>query len=655
MPGSTRLRALAALAAIVATAAAGLVPAGPASADPDPAPVPPSYTEPAPVDPGSRLTEFPLPNPSSLPNDVLAGADGSVWVSTFADKQVLRMSRDGVITATAQLTGGPSSLATDGEGGAWAAEYASNAIAHVSASGVVTEYPIPTANSFPAQVYDAGDLVFFTESNTGKLGRLTRSTGAIVEYPIPGAKSLWAIDGISDRLLISDADMRGVSEVTHDGIVLRSDTFGGESITGISGLKAADGVYSGLVTSENRVSRFVWPKGSPSFAELVGSGIGRARTRAIDQGGRTWFIQNDSRAIVSDIPRTPDSIKGPYTPYTVPSVGDLSGLALTDGRFLWAVDQRSGHVLRLDSVVDLRVTRHGGVDRYDLASTLVHDLYPKGSQTVFIASGETFPDALSVGPIAAQVAAPVLLTQRVTLPETVRREVIAQNPKRVFVVGGPASISESTLNEIRVAVPSAAVERIGGADRFAVSRALQDRGLIIPATDRLSVTDGRNFPDALSAAPLAAIDHSFVLLVDGGRSGLQSSEAAIVTTFDNVRLIGGPNSISKGIEDQAGQLATGGATRIGGLDRFDVSNAVAAQFGQKARQRAYLASGSAFADALAGGAVAGRDSAPLLLAHADCIPPATLVAMLSLGVWQVELLGGERTLDQDVMALKECA
>ncbi|WP_440709309.1 cell wall-binding repeat-containing protein [Herbiconiux sp. YIM B11900] len=647
---ATRLRALAALTTVAAIAAVGLVSAGPASADadPDPATTPDAFLTSAPVDPGTRLTEFALPNPSSLPNDVVAGADGSVWVSTFADKQVLRLSRDGVVTTTAQLTGGPSSLATDGEGGAWAAEYASNAIAHVSAAGVVTEYPVPTANSFPAHIYDAGDLVFFTESNTGNLGRLTQSTGAMVEYPVAGATTLWAIDGVDDRLFVSDTGANGVRQLGLDGAVIRENPFMGYHITQITGLSNGVSGYGGFVTTGDGIKRFTWGAAF-NLDSIMGDGRS-GMTGGSRQGNRAWGVDSASRTFSTS------GTDGVTADYTVRATGTLSEPALTEGRYLWSADQGSGRVVRLDTFVALSVIRHGGADRYELTSDLVHQRYPAGSDTLFVASGEKFADALSVGPIAGRLDAPLLLTPASALPHSVTNEIRAQHPRHIFVVGGATSVSDSTLNEIAALVPGATTERIGGADRYAVSRALLTRGLLpVPVSpDRLYVADGRNFPDALSAVPNAATAETSILLVDGALRTLGADDVSLVKQSHRVDIAGGPVSVSQGIENQIDSLVAGGAVRRGGVDRFEVSDALAADFSDGTASTAYLASGFAFADALAGGAVAGSVHAPLLLAHQDCVPSAALLRIVAMGARTVQLLGGENTLSSDVFRLQEC-
>jgi putative cell wall-binding protein len=65
---------------------------------------------------------------------------------------------------------------------------------------------------------------------------------------------------------------------------------------------------------------------------------------------------------------------------------------------------------------------------------------------------------------------------------------------------------------------------------------------------------------------------------------------------------------------------------------------------------AYVATGAAFPDALAGGAVAGRDGGPVLLATRSGIPAATATELARLAPARIVVLGGSSVLDDAVLA-----
>lgn len=348
----------------------------------------------------------------------------------------------------------------------------------------------------------------------------------------------------------------------------------------------------------------------------------------------------------------------PFGSVSIPAPNDdLVGTASSDGgRVVWTVSRAGGVVIRLDTIAAASVDRIAGADRFEVSAKAARKVpFVHGEGAVFLTSGESFPDALSVGPIAGEQGSPVLLTRRDELPDAVWRELLRREPKDIVVVGGPNSVSQTVVDRAADAVPSATITRIGGADRFAVSRALLSSPWAPAPPAKLYIADGRNYPDALSSGPAAARGEGGVLLVDGSRSALASEDLAMVRTVaaagGGVTIVGGPASVSTALEASIAALAP--TTRIGGADRYEVSAALNRAVFPEARRIA-IASGAVFPDALAGGAMAGRFDQPLYLAHPDCIPAPVLDTVGPKGLLAVTLLGGEKTLTPAVAALTAC-
>ncbi|WP_066039538.1 cell wall-binding repeat-containing protein [Herbiconiux solani] len=93
-------------------------------------------------------------------------------------------------------------------------------------------------------------------------------------------------------------------------------------------------------------------------------------------------------------------------------------------------------------------TRVAGVDRYDGSAAVSASAFPTGSRTVFIASGNTFPDALSGGPAAASNNAPILLVMRDAIPASVATELSRLRPTRIVVLGGANSVSPAVFDQL---------------------------------------------------------------------------------------------------------------------------------------------------------------------------------------------------------------
>lgn len=109
-----------------------------------------------------------------------------------------------------------------------------------------------------------------------------------------------------------------------------------------------------------------------------------------------------------------------------------------------------GNVAIKDSVVaslrDLtgaEITRLAGDDRYDTAAQLVALAFPQRVGTVYLATGQNFPDALAATPAAAFINAPLLITRPDCLPGVVADQLDRLAPDRVVVLGGTNIVSDA--------------------------------------------------------------------------------------------------------------------------------------------------------------------------------------------------------------------
>jgi putative cell wall-binding protein len=190
------------------------------------------------------------------------------------------------------------------------------------------------------------------------------------------------------------------------------------------------------------------------------------------------------------------------------------------------------------------IERIAGADRYEVSALLARKTFHDASHTVFVASGEGFPDALSASTAAGDAGGPVLLATKNAVPEAVlgvlREETQLQD---IVVVGGPATISDTVIARL---AEFARVTRIPGADRFAVSAATSAYEFC-EYRPIVYVASGAVFPDALSGSAAAIATGGPVLLVTG-----DSIPAAVVAELQRlkpqqIKVLGGPNTISDGV------------------------------------------------------------------------------------------------------------
>ena len=93
---------------------------------------------------------------------------------------------------------------------------------------------------------------------------------------------------------------------------------------------------------------------------------------------------------------------------------------------------------------DRKVTRIAGANRYETAAAVSREVFPGGSDVVWVATGANFPDALA----AATAGDPLLLTTRDFLPPDTAAEIIRLGATRAFIVGGSDVVSDAVMAEV---------------------------------------------------------------------------------------------------------------------------------------------------------------------------------------------------------------
>ncbi|ROP44071.1 MULTISPECIES: cell wall-binding repeat-containing protein [unclassified Rathayibacter] len=303
------------------------------------------------------------------------------------------------------------------------------------------------------------------------------------------------------------------------------------------------------------------------------------------------------------------------------------------------------------------VERVAGSDRYETATLVSRAGYVSQNSPMYIASGANWPDALSAGPAASLQRGSLLLTDPLVLPETVARQVEDLRPSRIVVVGSALSVSDAVLRSLDD-LTDAPVVRIAGRDRYETSRRIVADAFRGSDYSTVFLATGTDFPDALSAAPIAGRRLEPVLLVDGARSDLDNATRNAIRRLsaESGQLLGGTPSISSGIESalRASTLVES-VHRVAGTDRHDTSRLLNALYPpSELVDEAFVASATSFADALAAGPAAAERGAPLYLSETACLPGATKTAIARQDLDYVTILGGTPTLSAAVGRLRAC-
>ena len=275
------------------------------------------------------------------------------------------------------------------------------------------------------------------------------------------------------------------------------------------------------------------------------------------------------------------------------------------------------------SVADRTASRGGGPDRYDTAAALSEQHFAAGTGDVWLATGAAFPDGLTASAVAGARGGPVLLTRPEQLPASTAAELVRLAPGNIWIVGGPSAVSDDVLEAVRSAIPTGAVSRLHGSDRYGTAAALADQ--FFPSAPAVFVATGLDFPDALSAGPGAAMQNAPALLVTA--TSVPPATAAQLRRLRPpvVYIVGGPGVVSEAVAADIRTMTGGQVVRVSGDTRYSTAAAVADRFFDATTQSVVLATGLNFPDGLGAGAVAGALDSPLLLVDGQDAPPRVTV------------------------------
>src|SRR5690606_33459309 len=165
------------------------------------------------------------------------------------------------------------------------------------------------------------------------------------------------------------------------------------------------------------------------------------------------------------------------------------------------------------------------------------------------------------------------------------------------------------------------------------------------------VATGTGFADALTGSALAGHLEAPILLVR--TDSVPEVTAAELARLDPSRVVvlGGDAAVSDVVMSAVGSYAEGNVERISGSNRYGTAAAVAAEFGDV--DHVFVATGQAYADALAASAAAGADGVPVLLVGKDAVPPATAARLAAIDPSSITVLGGAAAVSDAVVTQLE--
>jgi putative cell wall-binding protein len=231
-------------------------------------------------------------------------------------------------------------------------------------------------------------------------------------------------------------------------------------------------------------------------------------------GGSALAGALDGPVLLASRDRLPGDVARELQRLRVQNVKIIGGEAALSADVEAAVDRLSG----------VSVERISGRDRYDTAGAVaeatVDALGARGlgyDGAFYLATGESYPDALGAATVAAHAGRPILLSQPTTMPATTARTMRSIEATMAYIAGGTVAISRSVEASL-TAFGVQETERIAGSDRYVTALRLAQHGAAEGlAWNDVALATGDGFADALAGAVTQARRGSPLVLTPSDR------------------------------------------------------------------------------------------------------------------------------------------
>lgn len=195
-----------------------------------------------------------------------------------------------------------------------------------------------------------------------------------------------------------------------------------------------------------------------------------------------------------------------------------------------------------------KVFRIAGNTRLETSLAIAKRVRQKStaSDTLIVATGFNYADALSVSPFAFTYKAPIFLCGSNGLSADAISYISGAGFKRAILVGGTAVVPERVKQQLTGAgISSSSITRLAGATRYETSAKIMSHAVSAGMNvSNVYLATGRNFPDALAAGPVAGKSRAPLLLVDPGIEYAHTVLANYRGKVNVATVVGGTSAVS---------------------------------------------------------------------------------------------------------------
>lgn len=212
-----------------------------------------------------------------------------------------------------------------------------------------------------------------------------------------------------------------------------------------------------------------------------------------------------------------------------------------------------------DSIKSMKIktTRICGADRYETSVKIAERMNTNNG--VVLVSGDDYPGALFMAPIAAVKGMPILLVQRDSMPDSVKNYLKNKKIPKYYVIGDENVVGSGVTGSL------SNVERITGKDKYERNLNALSKFSDVIDFSKVYIATGEDFPDALTGSAMASMTGSPIILMvnknlsEDARNFINSR----ITKVKAIYMLGGESVVAPITLDSNGIASDGGSYNNG--------------------------------------------------------------------------------------------
>ena len=309
-------------------------------------------------------------------------------------------------------------------------------------------------------------------------------------------------------------------------------------------------------------------------------------------------------------------------------------------------DNRSekNDVDKIKSLIKAKNSRISGSNRFSTAVEVSKMNYKK-SETVILANSEKATDILTTSPLAESLECPVLYTKDNAIPEETISEMERLGVKRVIVIGGKKSVSDSVFKELSSKYE---LNRVAGSDRFDTANKIAKEVVKRSSEKKKAImVSSESYVDALTISSLATKENIPIVITNSKNLSEKTEEFLKNNEIKEIVYVGGNNSISNEVQKETEKKGIKTVARYAGKDRYETATIISNNVRPDSDFSVYV-NGENLSDAITANSLCANLKSPILLVKKDTIPDPVKKTMDGKARFNRIIVGGENSVSKNV-------